>query len=79
MDPATSIPSVDCETNYPIPHSLTACGEVNQTNALHASEGWRGLKNIQTRAGIIGDAHRDLPDDQQPHNQRIQQFALAHL
>lgn len=69
---------VDCETNHPTLHSLNTFGEVNNINPLHTSEGWRSLKDIQTRAGIVAHGYRGIPEVGQ-YNVRIHQFALAHL
>ena len=79
LDSRTLELSVDCETNHPTLHPLTTFGEVNQRNALHTSEGWRGLKDIQTRAGIVGYGYRDVATTEKSYNRRIHQFALAHL
>ena len=79
LDSDTLRLSVDCETNHPTLHPLTTFGEVNRVNALHTSEGWRGMKDIQTRAGIVGYGYRDTPANSQPYNRRMHQFALAHL
>ena len=78
LDPTTLRLSVDCETNHPTLHPLNTFGEVNDINPLRTGEGWRGLKDIQTRAGIIAHGYRGLPDAG-TYNLRIHQFALAHL
>ncbi|KAG9793286.1 hypothetical protein KCU88_g493, partial [Aureobasidium melanogenum] len=57
LNPTTLAHTVDCETNLPTIHPLTTFGEENRTNPLRTSEGWRALKQIQTRAGVVGDAH----------------------
>lgn len=78
LDPTTLRLMVDCETNHPTLHPLNTFGEVNNTNALHTSEGWRGLKDIQTKSGIVAHAYRSVPEAGE-YNRRIHQFALAHL
>jgi len=78
LDPTTLRLSVDCETNHPTLHPLNTFGEVNDVNPLRTSEGWRGLKDIQTRAGIVAHGYRGI-SEAGTYNLRTHQFALAHL
>ncbi|KIW15584.1 hypothetical protein PV08_05632 [Exophiala spinifera] len=78
LSPSTLSHTVDCETDQPTLHPLTTFGEENKTSPLRTSEGWRALKQIQTKAGVVGHgyAHASI---HAPFNRRINQFATLQL
>ncbi|KAK5093817.1 hypothetical protein LTR70_001543 [Exophiala xenobiotica] len=78
LDPGTLRLMVDCEISHPTLHSLNTFGEANTINPLRTSEGWRGLKDIQTKNGIVARGY-DGCSEAGKYNLRIHQFALAHL
>lgn len=78
LHPSTLQHTVDCDTDQPTIHPLTTFGEANKTNPLRTSEGWRALKQIQTRAGVVGYGYPHLAIHQN-FNRRIHQFATLHL
>ncbi|KAJ4679121.1 hypothetical protein HRR95_004380 [Exophiala dermatitidis] len=78
LNPTTLAHTVDCETNLPTIHPLTTFGEENKNNPLRTSEGWRALKQIQTRAGVVGYGYPHLAI-RQNFNRRVHQFATLHL
>ncbi|KAJ9662172.1 hypothetical protein H2198_001523 [Neophaeococcomyces mojaviensis] len=82
FDPETLRLAVDCETNHPKLQLLTTFGERNDVDPLRTSEGWRGLKDIQTRAGVVAHGYQDVTSESMSipaYNRRVHQFALAHL
>jgi len=80
LHPSTLRHMVDCETNQPTLHTLTTFGEENKTNPLWTSEGWRVLKDIGIREGVVGYGYKqgDL-GVLQTWNRRVHQFATLHL
>ena len=79
LDPRTLRLMVDCETNQPTLHPMTTFGQINDVNPLRTSEGWRALKDIQTRAGVVAHGYHAVDDSSASYNLRIHQFILAHL
>lgn len=77
LDPETLRLSVDAENNQPTLHSLNTFGGANNINPLRTSEGWKALKDIQTRAGIVAHGYKYVGDG--TYNRRSFQFALSHL
>ncbi|EXJ89365.1 hypothetical protein A1O3_02432 [Capronia epimyces CBS 606.96] len=78
LHPSTLEYTVDCDTDQPTLHPLTTFGEVNKRDPLRTSEGWRALKQIQTRAGVVGYGYPHL-NIHQNFNRRVHQFATLHL
>ncbi|KAI1623569.1 acyl-CoA dehydrogenase [Exophiala viscosa] len=78
LHPSTLQHTVNAETNQPTLHPLTTFGEINTTDPLRTSEGWRSLKHIQTQAGIVGYGYPQYTLHQ-TFNRRIHQFATLHL
>ncbi|EXJ95317.1 hypothetical protein A1O1_00437 [Capronia coronata CBS 617.96] len=78
LHPSTLAHTVDCDTDVPTLHPLTTFGEENKTSPLRTSEGWRALKQIQTRAGVVGYGYPHLAIHQS-FNRRVHQFATLHL
>jgi len=70
--------TVDCDTDLPTLHPLTTFGEENKNSALRTSEGWRILKQIETKAGVVGYGYPQS-GFQQKFNRRVHQFATLHL
>ena len=65
----------DAERSLPFLQPLTAFGVENKSNPLVTSEGWRMLKNIAIREGLVSlafEAHTQW-------NPRIYQFVKCHL
>ncbi|OBT71318.1 hypothetical protein VF21_09123 [Pseudogymnoascus sp. 05NY08] len=79
IDPSTLRLTVDCETNQPKLNHLNTFGEENKVDPLWTGEGWRLLKAMAAREGLIGHGHQQ-PDEQHAvsWNRRIHQFALVH-
>ncbi|EXJ72640.1 uncharacterized protein A1O5_03786 [Cladophialophora psammophila CBS 110553] len=78
LEPSTLQHTIDCDTDLPTIHPLTTFGEENKITPLRTSEGWRALKQIQTRAGVVGYAYPQ-PSLKQDFNRRIHQFGTLHL
>lgn len=78
LSPSTLSHTVDCETDQPTLHPLSTFGEVNKTSPLRTSEGWRALKQIQTKAGVVGHGYTH-PSIHAPFNRRVNQFATLQL
>ncbi|KIW24559.1 uncharacterized protein PV07_10268 [Cladophialophora immunda] len=78
LEPSTLQHTVDCDTDLPTLHPLTTFGEENKVNPLRTSEGWRALKQIQTRAGVVGYGYPQ-PTLKQDFNRRVHQFGTLHL
>lgn len=78
LQPSTLQHTIDCDTDLPTLHPLTTFGEENKTSPLRTSEGWRALKQIQTRAGVVGYGYPQYTLHQ-TFNRRIHQFAILHL
>lgn len=78
LSPSTLQYTVDCDTDLPTIHPLTTFGEENKVSPLRTSEGWRMLKTIETRAGVVGYGYPQsaIPQD---FNRRIHQYATLHL
>lgn len=80
LDPRVLQHTVDCDTDLPTVHPLTTFGEENRTNPLRTSEGWRELKKIQTKAGVVGYGY---PQPSlaygQEFNRRLHQYGTLHL
>lgn len=79
IDSETLRLTVDAETHQPTLHALNTFGDANNTKPLRMSEGWRALKDIQTRAGIVAHGYKDVAKGCVPYNRRVYQFALAHM
>ena len=80
LAPSTLQLTVNCETNPPYLRPLSTFGEANIDNPLVTSEGWRGLKSIQTEAGIVALGYSRSSNCQYtPWNRRIHQFVLCFL
>ncbi|KAH0843751.1 aidB [Fonsecaea pedrosoi] len=78
LEPSTLQHTVDCDTDLPTLHPLTTFGEENKVAPLRTSEGWRALKQIQTRAGVVGNGYPQ-PTLNQDFNRRVHQFGTLHL
>ncbi|OAP65305.1 hypothetical protein AYL99_01277 [Fonsecaea erecta] len=78
LEPSTLQHTIDCDTDLPTLHPLTTFGEENKVNPLRTSEGWRALKQIQTRAGVVGYGYPQ-PTFKQDFNRRVHQFGTLHL
>ncbi|KAH7347514.1 acyl-CoA dehydrogenase/oxidase [Plectosphaerella cucumerina] len=68
---------VDAEINPPTLQPLTTFGEVNRTDALRTSEGWRALKAIGIAKGVVSTAYDKSKASS--HNRRVEQFAIGHV
>ncbi|KIW73530.1 hypothetical protein, variant [Phialophora macrospora] len=89
LRPSTLQHTIDCDTDAPTLRPLTTFGEENKVDSLRTSEGWRELKKIQTRAGVVGNGypqrgapegqHHQDQDQDQNFNRRIHQYATLHL
>ena len=83
LDSRTLKLGIDSENNPPTLHPLTTFGSVNNTNPLHTSEGWKQLKDIQTRAGVVAHGYTGCSDqterDSPAYNLRIHQFLLQFI
>ncbi|KAK5078464.1 hypothetical protein LTR51_000654 [Lithohypha guttulata] len=91
LDPSTLRLTVDCEVNQPTLHLLGTFGGVNAVSPLRTGEGWRGLKDIQTRVGVVALGYRGFGEGESAattaglgstpgkYNLRVHQFALAHM
>lgn len=78
LSPSTLRHTVDCETDQPTLHPLNTFGEENKASPLRTGEGWRALKRIQTRAGVVGHGYAH-PSIHAPFNRRVHQFATLQL
>ncbi|KIV91746.1 hypothetical protein PV10_06253 [Exophiala mesophila] len=78
LSPSTLQYTVDCDTDLPTIHQLTTFGEENKVAPLRTSEGWRMLKLIETKAGVVGYGY---PQSGIPleFNRRVHQYATLHL
>lgn len=79
IDPETLQLTVDAEAHQPTLHPLNTFGNVNDINPLRTSQGWKGLKDIQTCAGIVAHGYKDAAGVEVSYNRRIYQFALLQL
>lgn len=79
IDPETLKLTVDAETHQPTLHPLNTFGDANTIAPLRTSEGWKALKDIQTRAGIVAHGYKDISGGLITYNRRIYQFALLQL
>ncbi|RVX69698.1 hypothetical protein B0A52_06342 [Exophiala mesophila] len=78
LSPSTLQYTVDCDTDLPTIHQLTTFGEENKVAPLRTSEGWRMLKLIETKAGVVGYGYPQSGIPQE-FNRRIHQYATLHL
>ncbi|KIX93414.1 uncharacterized protein Z520_10833 [Fonsecaea multimorphosa CBS 102226] len=80
LDASTLQHTIDCDTDLPTLHPLTTFGEENKATPLRTSEGWRALKKIQTRAGIVGYGYpQPSTTIKQIFNRRVHEFGTLHL
>lgn len=79
LDPSTRRLIVDCETNHPKLVPLNTFGQVNKSDPLVTSEGWRLLKEIGIREGTVASGYQQ-PGETAPSkwNRRVHQFGLIH-
>ncbi|KAL1585314.1 hypothetical protein WHR41_05839 [Cladosporium halotolerans] len=67
--------AVEAETSTPYLRPLTTFGEVNDNDPLVTCEGWKALKAVGIRAGVVKTAYDESVTS---HNRRLHQFLLNH-
>jgi alkylation response protein AidB-like acyl-CoA dehydrogenase len=76
LHPSVLEHAVDAETNPPTLKLLTTYGEENKNDPLRTTGGWKYLKRLGYREGMIACAY----DTQSTHwNRRVHEFALGHV
>ncbi|KAF2002429.1 hypothetical protein P154DRAFT_138851 [Amniculicola lignicola CBS 123094] len=76
LDPSVLVHCVDAESNHPILRPLTTFGEENRTDPLWTTAGWKALKDIGIKEGVVAVAYEN---NNRSWNRRIHEFALGHL
>ncbi|KAF9728757.1 hypothetical protein PMIN02_004264 [Paraphaeosphaeria minitans] len=76
LDPEVLVHATDAETNHPVLRPLTSFGEENKNDPLWTTAGWRKLKDIGCKEGIVAVAY---DESNTAFNRRIHQFANVYL
>lgn len=76
LHPTVLSHSTDAETNTPVLRPLTTFGTENRNDPLWTTHGWKALKDIGIREGVVAVAYEK---ENTTWNRRIHEFALGHV
>lgn len=76
LHPSVLVHSTDAETNHPILRPLTTFGEENKNDPLWVTAGWKALKEIGYKEGVVAVAYEQ---QNTTWNRRVHEFALGHV
>lgn len=83
LDPDVLAHAVDAEVNRPVLKPFNTFGQENKNDPLWTTSGWRELKNIGHREGVVAVSYEegddDDDDDVNRYNRRVHQFGLSHV
>ncbi|PVI01257.1 hypothetical protein DM02DRAFT_728003 [Periconia macrospinosa] len=77
LSPEVLAHAVDAEVNHPVLKAFGTFGQENKTDPLQTTHGWKELKKIGQKAGVISVSYET--NDAPTYNRRIQQFGLGHV
>jgi alkylation response protein AidB-like acyl-CoA dehydrogenase len=76
LEPSMLVYATEAETNHPVLRPLSTFGEENKNDPLWTTSGWRRLKEVASKEGLVAVAYEKANDKV---NRRIYEFALSHV